>query len=113
MAKLIPQLSALDVDSYVRFLSDAFGFEVTSTWRDPNDATDVNVEVEFQGVVVGIGHSRATTRVAKDPSAPNIGLYVLVDDVDARALPASARRKRDDHLGARRSAVRTPYVRRG
>ena len=90
MARLIPQLSALDVDGYVKFLSTAFGFEVISTWRDPNDATDVNVEVEYQGVVVGIGRSRSTRRVPKDPSAPNIGLYVLVDDVDAHYKRARA-----------------------
>ena len=93
MARLIPQLSALDVDGYVRFLSDAFGFEKTSVWRDPNDSTDVNVEVEFDGVVVGIGRSRAQRRVSKDPAAPNVGLYVVVDDVDAhyeRARAANA-----------------------
>ena len=93
MARLIPQLSALDVDGYVKFLATAFGFEVTSAWRDPNDATDVNVEVEYQGVVVGIGRSRSAHRMPKDPAAPNIGLYVLVDDVDAhykRACAANA-----------------------
>jgi uncharacterized glyoxalase superfamily protein PhnB len=93
MARLIPQLSAHDVDSYVKFLADAFGFQTISAWHDPNDATDVNVEVEFDGVVVGIGRSRAGRRVPRDPSAPNIGLYVVVDDVDAhyeRARAANA-----------------------
>jgi uncharacterized glyoxalase superfamily protein PhnB len=94
MAKLIPQLSAIDVDGYVRFLSEAFGFEVISTWRDPNDPIDVNVEVEFQGVVVGIGRRRVAHRAAKDPAAPNVGLYVIVDDVDAHYRRAcSARAK--------------------
>ena len=92
MARLIPQLSARDVDAYVTFLENAFGFELKSYWRDPNDAAHVNVEMELDGAVVGIGHARAE-RIHADPGAPHIGLYVVVDDVDAhyeRARTAGA-----------------------
>jgi len=90
MAKLIPQLSALDVDGYIQFLTDAFGFKVISTWRDPDDATDVNVELDYEGVVVGVGHSRAGRRASRDPATPHVGLYVVVDDVDAHYARARA-----------------------
>lgn len=90
MARLIPQLSAQNVDAYIKFLSEAFGFEVSTYWRDPNDPAHVNVEVEFDGVVVGIGQSRTDHRAAKDPSAPNIGLYLVVEDVDAHYRRARA-----------------------
>lgn len=114
MAKLIPQLSALDVDGYVEFLSSTFGFTVTSIWRDPHDLTDVNVELEFQGVAVGVGRSRAATRSPKDPCAPNIGLYVIVEDVDAhyeRARAAGATviwELADQPFGHRMYAVADP-----
>jgi uncharacterized glyoxalase superfamily protein PhnB len=90
MAQLIPQLSALEVDVYIKFLSDAFGFQVRRYWRDPNDSAHVNVEVEFEGVVIGIGQRRGDRRAPKDPSAPNIGLYVVVNDVDAHYSRARA-----------------------
>lgn len=93
MAQVIPQLSARDVDGYIEFLSEAFGFEVREYWRDPSDSAHVNVEVEFEGAVVGICHTSADHTTARDPSAPHIGLYVVVDDVDAhyeRARAANA-----------------------
>ena len=94
MARVIPQLSVCDVDSYVTFLGEAFGFEVTEYWRDPNHPAHVNVEVELDGAIVGIGRA-GTPRVAPlDPTTPHIGLYVVVEDVDAhyeRARAAGAR----------------------
>src|SRR5207248_10540748 len=88
MARIIPQLSARDVDAYIAFLRDAFGFELASYWRDPNDAAHVNVEVELHGAVIGIGH--ANDAQSGEPSGPHIGLYVLVDDVDAHYERAKA-----------------------
>ena len=89
MAQIIPQLSVRDVDSYLQFLEEAFGFKVTEYWRDPEDATHVNVEVAYEGAVIGIG--RATTdRVPAERSAPHIGLYVVVENVDAHYERARA-----------------------
>jgi uncharacterized glyoxalase superfamily protein PhnB len=90
MAQIIPQLSVRDVDAYIAFLRDAFGFEVASEWRDPDDPTHVNVEMALDGAVVGIGRAKADRTVAKEPDAPNIGLYVVVDDVDAHYARAKA-----------------------
>ena len=94
MAQIIPQLSAFDVDGYIRFLEEAFGFVLKEYWRDPHDPTHVNVEVELDGAVIGIGRAAAASPVSRDPAAPNIGLYVVVDDVDAhyeRARGANAK----------------------
>jgi uncharacterized glyoxalase superfamily protein PhnB len=93
MAQVIPQLSVRDVDAYIAFLRDAYGFELASDWRDPDDATHVNVEMALDGAVVGIGRAKADRTVPKEPDAPNVGLYVIVDDVDAhhdRAVAAGA-----------------------
>ena len=88
MARIIPQLSARDVDAYIALLRDAFGFELTSYWRDPSDDAHVNVEVELDGAVIGIGH--ASDAQSGETSGPHIGLYVLVDDVDAHYERAKA-----------------------
>jgi uncharacterized glyoxalase superfamily protein PhnB len=94
MAHVIPQLSVRDVDAYVTFLAEAFGFEVTEYWRDPDDPTHVNVEVAFEGAVIGIGHAGADRTAPPEPSAPHIGLYVVIEDVEAhyqRARSANAK----------------------
>jgi uncharacterized glyoxalase superfamily protein PhnB len=89
LSRIIPQLSVRDVDAYITFLADAFGFEVTEYWRDPGDPDHVNVEVASEGAVIGIGRATAD-RVPVEPGAPHIGLYVLVDDVDAHHERARA-----------------------
>ena len=93
MAQIIPQLSARDVDAYIAFLADAFGFEVTEYWRDPSDADHMNVELVLDGAVIGVGRANPDHAERPLPSTPNIGLYVLLDDVDAhyeRACAANA-----------------------
>ncbi len=94
MAQLIPQVSVRDVDAYLAFLEEAFGFKVTEYWRDPNDPAHVNVELDLDGAVIGVGHARADRTAPQDPSFPHIGLYVLVDDVEShyeRARAANAK----------------------
>ena len=90
MAQIIPQLSARDVDAYLEFLGEAFGFEVTEYWRDPNDPDHVNVEAAYEGAVVGIGRAGSDRPGGTDPSLPHIGLYVVVDDVDTHYERARA-----------------------
>lgn len=90
MGQVIPQVSVRNVDAYIEFLADAFGFEVKEYWRDPGDAEHVNVEVELEGAVIGIGRASADRTAPRDPSAPHIGLYVIVDDVDAHYERARA-----------------------
>lgn len=90
MAQIIPQLSVRDVDRYIEFLRDAFGFEVASEWRDPSDADHVNIEMALDGALVGIGRASADRTEAKDPGAPAIGMYVVVDDVEAHHERARA-----------------------
>ncbi len=89
MAQIIPQLSARDVDAYVSFLSEAFGFGVTEYWRDPGDENHVNIELSLDGAVVGVGRASGE-RTARGSAAPHIGLYVIVDDVDAHYERAQA-----------------------
>jgi uncharacterized glyoxalase superfamily protein PhnB len=94
MAQVIPQLSVRDVDAYVKFLAEAFGFEVTEYWRDLDDPTHVNVEVAYEGAVIGIGRATADRTAPPEPSAPHIGLYVVIEDVEAhydRARAAHAK----------------------
>jgi uncharacterized glyoxalase superfamily protein PhnB len=93
MARVIPQLSVRDVDAYIKFLGEAFGFEVESYWRDPGDPAHVNVEVSYEGAVIGIGRATADRTGPREPLAPGIGLYVIVEDVDThhdRARAAGA-----------------------
>jgi uncharacterized glyoxalase superfamily protein PhnB len=90
MAQVIPQLSARDVDAYLQFLAEAFGFEVTEYWRDPDDPAHVNVEVAYEGAVIGIGRATADRSAPPEPSAPHIGLYVVIEDVDAHYTRARA-----------------------
>ena len=93
MARVIPQLSVRDVDGYISFLADAFGFAVTEYWRDPGDPDHVNVEMALDGAVIGIGRAGSDRGAPSHPSAPHIGLYVIVDDVEAhyeRARAANA-----------------------
>jgi uncharacterized glyoxalase superfamily protein PhnB len=90
MAHIIPQLSVRDVDAYITFLTEAFGFEVAEYWRDPQDANHVNVELELDGARVGIGRASKERPAAQDPSTPHVGLYVVIDDVDAHYARARA-----------------------
>jgi uncharacterized glyoxalase superfamily protein PhnB len=82
MTTIIPQLYVRDVDAYVEFLVDAFGFDVSEYWRDPNDASHVNVEVALGGALVGIGVAGNDHAAPSDLPARHSGLYVVVDDVD-------------------------------
>jgi uncharacterized glyoxalase superfamily protein PhnB len=90
MAQLIPQLSVRDVDAYIAFLERAFGFTLKERWRDPQDSTHINVEMELDGAIVGIGRASGARPARPDPAAPHIGLYVVVDDVDAHYERARA-----------------------
>ena len=90
MAQIIPQLSVRDVDAYVAFLSDAFGFEVTEYWRDPSDPEHVNVEVALDGAVIGIGRAKGDRVPQQDPPGPHMGLYVVLTDVEAHYARARA-----------------------
>ena len=93
MAQIIPQLSVRDVDAYVAFLHDAFGFDLAEDWRDPDDPAHVNIEMSLGGARVGIGRAKRDRTAPKEAEVPNIGLYVIVDDVDThhdRARAAGA-----------------------
>ncbi len=90
MAQIIPQLSVRDVDAYITFLRDAFAFDVTEYWRDPDDPAHVNVEMALDGAVVGIGHANADRTRPRESDTPRIGLYVVIDDVDAHHEHARA-----------------------
>jgi uncharacterized glyoxalase superfamily protein PhnB len=89
-AQIIPQLPARDVDAYIAFLTDAFGFELAEYWRDPNDAEHVNVELALGGARIGIGRARVDPGQPAEPSGPRIGLYVVVEDVDSHYERARA-----------------------
>jgi uncharacterized glyoxalase superfamily protein PhnB len=90
MAQIIPQLSVLDVQAYVAFLRDAFGFEVAEDWRDPSDPDHVNIEMSLGEARIGIGRAQRARRVPKEDGVPTMGLYVVVEDVDAHHERARA-----------------------
>ena len=90
--RIVPYLYVDDVTSYLRFLTEAFGFETRVHEVDPDDPEHVHAQAALGEALVMVGHATAkwgTTsprRLAARPSA----IYAVVDDVDAHCRRARA-----------------------
>ena len=96
MAQIIPYLYYEDAGAAIDFMEKAFGLQVESAFRDPDDGKVLHAKVRTgSGVIfVGPGMEAFGTRATHDPEFVSTMIYVFVDDVDAhyaRAKAAGAR----------------------
>jgi uncharacterized glyoxalase superfamily protein PhnB len=109
MAQIVPYLYYADADRALRFMEDAFGFEIESVVRNPADDEVLTAKVRTgRGVIlVGPGMEAFGTRPVPDPELVSAMIYVFVDDVDrhferARAGGAVIREEPHSHFGGHR-----------
>ena len=100
--QVIPYLYYEDAEAAIDFMEKAFGFEVESCFRNPDDGTVLHAEVRTgSGVIfVGPGMEFFGTRATSDPEFVSSMIYVFVEDVDAhyaRAVAAGARIREEPH----------------
>ena len=100
--QVIPYLYYEDAEAAIDFMEKAFGFEVESCFRNPDDGTVLHAEVRTgSGVIfVGPGMEFFGTRATSDPEFVSSMIYVFVEDVDAhyaRAKAAGARIREEPH----------------
>lgn len=111
-ASLFPAMRYRDAPAAVRWLEDAFGFERQAVHEDGRGGV-AHAEMRFGNGVVMFGSTGAP-----DPANPwtttAMGIYVVVDDIDAhhaRAVAAGAEIVRplaDTSYGAREYSARDP-----
>jgi uncharacterized glyoxalase superfamily protein PhnB len=77
---IVPYLSYRDADAALRFLEDAFGFEVVVRWDDDQGAVQ-HAEVVWAGSTVMLGTGEHPAADVIDRSTGH-GVYLVVDDVD-------------------------------
>ena len=108
-----PTLRARDAPALIRFLVDAFGFEVTAQYGD--DTTVHHAELAWPaggGIMLGSVREEADDRWSLQPGT--FGAYAVTDDPDAlhaRAVAAGAEvvdPPRDTDHGSREFVVRDP-----
>lgn len=111
-APIVPYISYRDADAGLRFLREAFGFEVSLRWAD-EDGSVQHAEVNWSGATVMLGTAEHATLDLIERST-GLGLYLVVDDVDEhfeRAVAAGAEvvfPPEDTEWGTRRFRVRDP-----
>ena len=76
---IVPYLSYRDVDTALRFLSDAFGFEVAVRWEEAGVVQ--HAEISWGGSSVMLGTGEDQTGPVTERSVGH-GIYVVVEDVD-------------------------------
>jgi uncharacterized glyoxalase superfamily protein PhnB len=109
---VVPYLSYRDADAALRFLQDAFGFEVSVRWDDERGAVQ-HAEVTWSDATVMLGTGEFATLDIVDRSTGR-GVYLVVDDVDdhfERAVAAGATvvfPPEDTEWGTRRYRVLDP-----
>jgi uncharacterized glyoxalase superfamily protein PhnB len=112
----IPFLTYEDAPAALDWLEHAFGFERTAVHEGPNGAI-AHAELRFDGGMVMLGTAGANDlglKTARELGAVSQGVYVIVDDIDARyerALASGAevvRALHDTDYGSRDFIVRDP-----
>ena len=89
MQTIVPYLLYEDVDAALEFLSKAFGFK--ETLRYTGEAGYVNhAEARLGDAAVYLGDPGEHYRNPRELGQETVGLYVLVDDVDAHCERARA-----------------------
>lgn len=76
---IAPYLSYPDVDAALRFLSTAFGFEVSVRWEEAGVVQ--HAEVTWAGSTVMLGTGEDQVGPVSNRSVGH-GIYVVVEDVD-------------------------------
>jgi len=109
MAPVVPYLYYEDAGAAIDFMEKAFGLQVESAFRNPDDGKVLHAKVRAgSGVIfVGPGMDAFGTRAIPDPEFVSTMVYVFVEDVDAhyaRAKAAGARiwAEPDAHFGGNR-----------
>ncbi len=109
MAQIIPYLYYEDAGAAIEFMEQAFGFEVVSAFRAPEDGRVLTAQVRTGSgmIFVGPGMEPFGTRAVPDPDFVSAMIYVFVDDVDAhyaraRAAGAQIREEPHSHFGGNR-----------
>lgn len=109
LAQIIPYLYYDDPGAAIDFMEKAFGFEIESAFRNPDDGKVLHAQVRTgSGVLfVGPGMEFFGTRAVPDPERVSAMIYVFVEDVDAHYLRAKAQGARiwqepHDHLAGNR-----------
>jgi uncharacterized glyoxalase superfamily protein PhnB len=120
--EIIPGLRYTDAPAAIEFLCEAFGFERQAVFLDDDDASVVNhAQLLWQDrmIMVSSHHDSEVSRLARfktieEAGGPTIGLYLIVDDVDAHANRARAAGAeiflppRDQDYGGRGYSARDP-----
>lgn len=96
--EIIPNLRYVDAPRAIDFLCAAFGFERRVVYPDERDARVVqHAQLNWGDRMVMISSLSATEyaraanmKTAAQAGGPTIGLYLIVEDVDAHALRARA-----------------------
>jgi uncharacterized glyoxalase superfamily protein PhnB len=96
--EIIPNLRYADAPRAIEFLCNAFGFERQSVYSDEHDKRIVHhAQLTWQDRMVMISSAMDTEHVrnarmkmAAEAGGATIGLYLIVDDVDAHAKRARA-----------------------
>jgi uncharacterized glyoxalase superfamily protein PhnB len=96
--ELIPNLRYADALAAIDFLCDAFGFERRAVHLDGADANTVqHAELTWRDRMIMISTARDTLgaraakmKTAAEAGGPTMGLYLIVEDVDAHADRARA-----------------------
>jgi uncharacterized glyoxalase superfamily protein PhnB len=101
--QIIPYLYYEDADAALEFMQKAFGFEIESAFRNPNDGRVLTSTLRTGSgkIMVGPGMKPFGTRGTPDPDQVSSMLYVFVDDVDAhygRAKAAGAQIRAEPHV---------------
>jgi uncharacterized glyoxalase superfamily protein PhnB len=92
MPQIIPYLYYEDAGPAIEFMEKAFGFEIVSTFRNPDDDRVLTSTVRTGSglIFVGPGMEYFGTQGVPDPELVSSMTYVYVDDVDAHYEHAKA-----------------------
>ena len=102
LAQIIPYMYYEDAGAAIAFMEKAFGLQIESAFRNPDDGKVLHAKVRTgSGVIfVGPGMEPFGTRAIPDPEFVSTMIYVFVEDVDshyARAKAAGAQIRAELH----------------
>lgn len=113
MQTITPYLLYKDVDAALAFLADAFGFEEVLRYAGAEGYVN-HAEMRVGEGRIYLGDPGEHYRSPADQGAETVGIYVLVDDVDAHFERAKAagveirEEPTDQEYGERRYSARDP-----
>ena len=89
---VIPYLYYDDAAAAIDFIEKAFGFQIESIFRNPDDSKVLHAQLRTgSGIIfVGPGMEPFGTRATPNPEFVSTMVYVFVEDVDAHFVRAKA-----------------------